>query len=61
MRWFVRQSINGGRVCALNQYYRSKRCDDVLKTLSDELNVKRNVYDLIEDYMIYKNYHIKIK
>ena len=31
MRWFVRQSIKGGRVCAFNQYYESKHCDDILK------------------------------
>ena len=28
MRWFVRQSKKGGRVCRLNQYYRSKICDE---------------------------------
>ena len=31
MRWFVRQSIKGGRVCAFNQYYKSKHCDDISK------------------------------
>ena len=51
MRWFERQSIRGGRVCASNQYYRSKICDDVLKILSEELNVKGNVYDIIQAYM----------
>ena len=51
MRWFVRQSIKGGRVCAFNQYYESKICDDVLKILSEGLNVKRIVYDMIEVYM----------
>ena len=25
MRWFVRQSIKGGRVCAFNQHYKSKK------------------------------------
>ena len=29
MRWFVRQSIKGGGVCAFNQYYKSKICDEV--------------------------------
>ena len=51
MRWFVRQSLKGRRVCAFNQYYKSKVCDDVLKILSEELNVKRNVYDIIEAFM----------
>ena len=60
MIWFVRQSIKGGRVCAFNQYYKSKICDEVLKIFSEELNVKRNVYDIIEAYMKYKNKHLKI-
>ena len=60
MRWFVRQSMKGSRVCALNQYYRSKICDEVLKILSEELNVKGNVYDIIEAYMKYKIHHLKI-
>ena len=34
MRYFVRQSIKGGRVCAFNQYYRSKNCGDILKIIS---------------------------
>ena len=60
MRWFVRQSIKGGRVCASNQYYRSKICDEVLKILSEKLNVKVNVYDIFEAYMKYKNHHEEI-
>ena len=43
MGWFVRESIKGGRVCAFNQYYKSKICDDILKIISEELNVKRNI------------------
>ena len=54
MRWFVRQSIKGGNVCAFNQYHRSKNCDDVLKILSEELNVRGNVHDIIKAYMKYK-------
>ena len=60
MRWFVRQSIKGGRVCAFNQYYRSKNCYEVSEILSEELNVKGNVYDIIEAYMKYKKYHEEI-
>ena len=33
MRWFVRQAAYGGRVCAFNQYYKSKSCDDILKII----------------------------
>ena len=60
MRWFVRQSIKGGRVCAFCQYYKSKIYDDILKIISEELNVKGNIYDLIEAYLNYKNKHFKI-
>ena len=53
-RWFVRQSIKEGRVCAFNQYYKSKICDDILKIVSEELNVKRKIYDITEAYLNYK-------
>ena len=60
MRWFVRQSTKRGRVCAFNQYYISKNCNDILKIISEELNVKGNVYDIIEAYLNYKNKHLNI-
>ena len=59
MRWFVRQSIKGGRVCAFNQYYKSKICDDIEKNISEELNVEGNIYNNIETYLNYKNKHYK--
>ena len=60
MRWFLRQSIKGGRVCLFNQYYKSKVCDDFLKIISGELNVKGNIYDIIEAYLEYRNKCLKI-
>ena len=60
MRWFVRQSIKGGRVCSFNQYYKSKHCDDILKIINNELAVKGTVYETIGAYMEYKNKHFKI-
>ena len=60
MRWFVRQSVKGGRVCAFNQYYKSNHCDDILKIINEELAVKGTVYDTIKAYMEYKNKHFKI-
>ena len=60
MRWFVRQSIKGGRVCAFIQYYKSKHCDDILKITNKELAVKGTVYDTIEAHMEYKNKYFKI-
>ena len=60
MRWFVRQSIKGGRVCSFNQYYKSKHCDDILDIMNKELVVKGTVYNTVEAYMEYKNKHFKI-
>ena len=60
MRWFLRQSNKGGKVCSFNQYYKSKHCDDILKIINKELAVKGTVYDTIEAYMEYKNKHFKI-
>ena len=51
MRWFFRQAAYGGRVCAFNQNYKSKNCDDFIKIISQELEVKGNIYDKVEDYM----------
>ena len=59
MGWFVRQPIKVGQVCVLNQYFKSKICDDILKIISEELNVKGNIYDIIETYISYKNKHFK--
>ena len=55
MRWFIRQNIRGRRVCAFNQYCKLKKCDAVLKILSEELKIKGNTYDIIEANMTYKN------
>ena len=54
MRWFNRQSIKGGRVCAFNQYYKSNHYNDIKRILSKELGVKGNIYDIIEEYLRYK-------
>ena len=60
MRWFIRQSIKGGRVCAFNQCYKSKHCDDILEIINKELAVIGSVYNTIEAYMEYKNKYFKI-
>ena len=60
MRWFVRQAAYGGQVCAFNQYYKSKSCQDILKIISKELCVKGNDCDFKEAYMEYKNKHFEI-
>ena len=51
MRCFVRQSKKGGKVCAFNQYYKSKVCDDISKFISEELNMYGNIYEIIEAYL----------
>ena len=33
MGWFVREAAYGGRVCAFNQYYKSKISDDILNII----------------------------
>ena len=60
MRWFVRNSIKGGRVCAFNQYYKSKHSDDISEFINKHLSIKGTVYNTIEAYMEYKNKHFKI-
>ena len=60
MRWFVRQSIKGGRVCAFNQYYKSDHYNDIKRILSKELGVKGNIYDIIEEYLRYKKKYYDI-
>ena len=60
MRWFVRQSIKGGRVCAFNQHYKSNHLEDIKRILSKELGVKGNIYDVIEEYLRYKKKHHEI-
>ena len=59
MRWFVRKIIRGGRVCAFNQFYTSKICDDILKIISEGINVKGKIYDKIEAYLEYENKRLK--
>ena len=60
MRWFVRQSIKGGRVCAFNQHYKSKHFDDIKRIISKELVVKGNTYEIFEEYLKYKKKHYEI-
>ena len=62
MRWFVRQSIKGGRVCAFNQYYKSNHYDDIKKILSIELGIPKdvNIYKVIEEYLKYKKKYYDI-
>ena len=60
MRWFVRQSIKRGQVCASNQYYKSASCDDNSKVIPEVLNVNGNKYDILGTYSTYKKKPPKI-
>ena len=60
MRWFVRRSIKRGRVCAFNQYCKSKISDDILKTISEDLIVNVTIYDIVEAYLEPKNKYLEI-
>ena len=60
MRWFVRQSIKGGRVCAFNQYYKSKHFEDIKKIISEFLGVEGTVYKIVGEYLNYKKKHYDI-
>ena len=56
-RWFVRQSIKGGRVCAFNQNYKSSVYDDIINIISKELCVEGKIFDILEEYLRYKKKH----
>ena len=62
MRWFVRQSIKGGRVCAFNQYYKSNHYNDIKRILAEEFNFEEdsNIYEIIEEYLNYKKKYYDI-
>ena len=36
LKWFVRQSINGGRCTSFNQFYESEIANDIFITISEE-------------------------
>ena len=62
MRWFVRQSIKGGRVCAFNQYYKSNHYNDIKRILAKEFEFEEdeNIYENIEKYLKYKKKYYDI-
>ena len=61
MHHFVRKSIKGGRCASYNQYYKSSNSDEVLNNISQELNVKGNICEILEKYFEYTNKQRKIK
>ena len=53
MRHFVRQAIKGGKVGAFNQLYESQISDKIFNTISNNLNVNGNKYEIVEAYVKY--------
>ena len=60
MRKFARSSIEDGRCNGFNQKYKSDFSDEVLINISEELNVKCNICDLLERYFEFLNKHEKL-
>ena len=51
VKWFVRQSIKGGRFAAFFKNYKFGTADKIFETLSEELDMKRKICDVIEAYV----------
>ena len=60
MRLFVRKCIKGGRCSSYNQYYISSISDEVFNIISQELNVKGNMCEILEKYFEHSNKQTKI-
>ena len=46
-RWFVRQSIKGGRVCASNQYYKSNHYNDIKRISSKNQELEMEIFMIL--------------
>ena len=60
MGHFVRQSINGGRCVALNQYYKSIIWDEVFNINSIVVDVNGNKCETLEKFFENAKKHRKI-
>ena len=58
MRWFVGQSIKGGRCIAFSQRYKSRSFEKIFGTLSEEIKVETSKFDF---FLIYVEYVVKQK
>ena len=59
MRYFVRQSLKGGRCAVFNQYYESTISDEVFNYISKGLDVNGNICEILDKYFKYENKHEK--
>ena len=56
VRSFIRKSIKGGRVAALNRYFESNQCEEILNTIEKHLKINDNeISYIIDKYLNYIN------
>ena len=56
VRDFIRKSIKGGRVAALNRYFESNQCEEILHIIKKHLRINDNGISIIIDgYLKYNN------
>ena len=56
-RYFLRKAIKGNRCCALNQWYKSILTNEVYNNNSEELCVKGDVCEILNNYFEFKTKH----
>ena len=55
VRDFIRRSIKGGRVAALNRYFESNQCEEILNTIKKHLKKNNELSNIIDKYLNYIN------
>ena len=56
VRDFIRKSIKGGRVAALNRYFESNQCEEILNFIKKHLKLNDNeISNLIDEYLSFNN------
>ena len=54
LRDFIRKSIKGGRVSALNRYFESNQCEKILNTIEKDLKINDNeISNIVVEYLNY--------
>ena len=56
VKGFIRKSIKGGRVAALNRYFESNQCEEILNTSKKLLKMNDNeISNIVDEYLKYIN------
>ena len=54
VRNFIPKSVKGGRIVALNRYYESNHCEEILDTIRKHLKIKKNeISYVVDEYLKY--------